>query len=425
MAPVRASSETPMGSRAAVWVAGILWVVCAAMIVCGLLLLGASRGVPLPPEANPWGAKVVDLATLIVYPTLAALILIRRPGNAVGWLFCAASLAGVFTSFADAYAVYALHAQPSSPPTGEVMAWAAGVSWRAGVGLAPFLLLLFPDGRLPSCRWRPVGYVLAANYLATVLVTALAPGPVYESLAPENPFAVGGAAGEALRVLDAVSGWSLLAALVVAVYAALRRFRRSSGDERQQLKWVAGAIALLTAVLISTSLLDASRSFESLVEFPAFLAPPVAAAVAMLRHHLYDVDVLINRTLVYGIVTISLAAIYFTAVALFQGILRSSTGHGSTLAVVASTLAIAALFRPLRSRTQGFVDRRFYRSKYDADKTLRAFSDRLRAGIDLDALSDELLNAARDTVQPEHASLWLRPPNARMDRRLSGENRRK
>jgi hypothetical protein len=285
-------------------IAWVYWVVCAGMILAGLVLLAGARGAPLPPEANPWGAKAVDLATLLIYPTLAALILARRPHNVVGWLFCAASFAGVFTSLTDAYAVYALWAEPGSLPFGESVAW------------------------------------------------------------------------------------------------------------------VAGAIGLLTVVLISTSLLDAPRSWESFVEFPAFLAPPVAVGIAMLRHRLYDVDLIINQTIVYVSLTALLAVFYLGGVALLQELFRSLTGQETQLAVVASTLAIAALFRPLRGSIQGFVDRRFYRRKYDAEKTLGAFSERLRAGADLDTLGGELVGMVRETMQPEHASLWLKhsEPNRRTEK---------
>jgi hypothetical protein len=219
-------------------------------------------------------------------------------------------------------------------------------------------------------------------------------------------------------VLDGVCSWSLLVAMLGAVVSGLLRFRRAGGDERQQLKWVAGAIGLLTVVLISTSLLDAPRSWESFVEFPAFLAPPVAVGIAMLRHRLYDVDLIINQTIVYVSLTALLAVFYLGGVALLQELFRSLTGQETQLAVVASTLAIAALFRPLRGSIQGFVDRRFYRRKYDAEKTLGAFSERLRAGADLDTLGGELVGMVRETMQPEHASLWLKhsEPNRRTEK---------
>lgn len=283
-----------MSDRVTVRVAWSVWSVCAVLVCSGLLLLLFAGPVPLPPEANPWGAKVADLATLMIYPTLAALILARHPRNPIGWLFTAASLAGVFTSFADAYAVYALRAQPGSLPFGETMAWSAELAWKAGVGLAPFMLVLFPDGRLPSHRWRPLIPLLAANYAATLLVTAVSPGPTYESLSPENPFGAGGNIGETLRFLEGISGWSLLLAMLVSVLSVVLRFRSASGDERQRIKWVAVAVALLTVVLISTFLLEAPRSWESVAEFFAFLAPPVAAGIAILKHRLWDIGVLIG-----------------------------------------------------------------------------------------------------------------------------------
>jgi hypothetical protein len=193
------------------------------------------------------------------------------------------------------------------------------------------------------------------------------------------------------------------------------RFRRSSGRERLQLKWVAYTAALMAASFLVSFVLPepVPQAIQDAVFFlgvAAFAAIPIAAGIAILRYRLYDIDLLINRTLVYGSLTLSLAAIYAGGIVLIQGLFRALTGQETQLAIVASTLAIAALFNPLRRHVQAFIDRRFYRRRYDARKTLASFSARLREETDLNRLGDELVSVVRATVQPAHASLWLRQP---------------
>ena len=346
------------------------------------------------------------------FAVVGVLVASRRPRNPIGWLFLAFAVVVAFAASADRYASYALVEHPGSLPGGDWVAWTASGIWHPAFGFFVFSFLLFPDGRLPSGRWRPVAWIAAANYLVGGLLGLLW-NPLFGEFFPyvEPPFrlpdyfVVGAAFGVFLFINFAL--------LVLSAVSLVLRLRRATGGERQQLKWFVYAVALFAMVFPS------SIFFLGDGRLIVFLLPlvPAAAGIAILRHRLFDIDVVINRTLVYGALTVVLAAVYFATVVASQYAFRVLTGQESQLAIVASTLAIAALFVPLRRRVQGFVDRRFYRRKYDAAKTLAAFNARLRDETDLDALSDDLVGVARGTVQPEHASLWLRPETASRDQR--------
>jgi hypothetical protein len=366
-------------------------------------------------------------ASTLTFSTVGALVAYRRPGNPVGWLLCATGLLEALTAFGGEYGGYALLA--GSLP-GEVFAlWLGSWTWLASGSVVLFTFLLFPDGRLPSPRWRVVaGLYVLANCLSVAQV-ALAPGVLAETgvrgLPPVvNPFGV-----EAVAGLSSGSVWVLT--LPLAVFTALTpfaalfvRYRRAREEEgRQQIKWVAYAVALLTGAITAVGIWPPLEgTVAGLVLFlVGFLSIPTAIGIAILRHRLFDIDLVINRTLVYAVLTAALALVYVVGVASLQFVLRPITGGGSQLAVVASTLAIAALFNPLRRRIQGFIDRRFYRKKYDAKETLLGFGARLRDGTDLEDLSGDLVGVVRETMEPEHASLWLRPtggpPRAAAERR--------
>ncbi|HEV2091636.1 MAG TPA: hypothetical protein VGR18_00555, partial [Rubrobacter sp.] len=246
---------------------------------------------------------------------------------------------------------------------------------------------------------------------------AFSPGELDKHTYPglPNPLGIGGAVGGVLSAVESAGNGLLPIAIFVSISSTIVRFRRSGGRERLQLKWVAYAAGLtatsfLVSFVLPGSVPQAIQDAVFLLGMAAFAAIPISAGIAILRHRLYDVDVLINRTLVYGLLTLSLVAIYVGGIFLTQGLFRALTGQETRLAVVASTLAIAALFGPLRRRVQDFIDRRFYREKYDAAKTLSAFSARLRDETDLEALGEGLVGVVRETVQPAHAGLWLRPP---------------
>ncbi|MGH3146473.1 MAG: hypothetical protein ACRDTR_11800 [Rubrobacter sp.] len=395
-------------------VALIAWSTCVLSLVLtgiSIVFLALNRSQPDGYVFEYWPALTVGA---ISASPVGALIASRRPANAVGWIICGVGLVAGLEHFAGQYAIYALLADPSSLPGGLVLAWVAAWLWVPGAGLLVFLLLLFPDGRLPSRRWLWFGWLSVVVLAAGTLSWAFLPGPV-DGLGPiQNPLGIEGA-GAFLRPL--ASGSAALAEGLLALVAALAlfiRLRSSRGVERQQIKWFAYVMTMVAASFFLTYTVAEAINVRwvwwigSGLVMGSILCLPLSIGIAILRHQLYDIDLLINRTLVYGALTIFLASVYVCSVVLLQRVFVVLTGQESQLTIVASTLAIAALFNPVRRRVQGFVDRIFYRRKYDAAKTLEAFSSRLRSETDLGALSGELVSAVRDTVQPEHVSLWLR-----------------
>jgi hypothetical protein len=282
-----------------------------------------------------------------------------------------------------------------------------------------YLFLLFPDGRPLSHRWRPLLWIVGIVVATSILVGAFYPGPISGLEPVRNPLGIE-RAREILVFASELLFYLFTALLLASAVSVYLRFRRGSGTERQQIKLLAYAAALLgvTALVgvVGDLLLGRLGWWFLLVIVAAFLGIPLSIGAAMLHYRLYEIDSLINRTLVYGALTMLLALVYFGGVTATQAIFRALTGSDSQLAVVVSTLAIAALFQPLRRRIQAFIDRRFYRRKYDARKTLEAFSAKLRDETDLEALDDDLIGVVRETMQPAHVSLWLRPDPALKNR---------
>ncbi len=348
---------------------------------------------------------------ILTFPTVGAIVASRRPENPIGWIFCAVGLDFGVGTFASNYADYALFVRPGVLPGVEYAAWVS--SWIAGPSAllaAAFLFLLFPTGTLPSRRWQPVAWMALIGSPLSALKGALRPGPLDVHPSIDNPLGIGGAIGGVLEALGRVGTVALSVCVLLSVISLILRLRRAREVERQQFKWFVYAAVLMVGGFAASFLFSGlANSVAWSLGFLGFMVLPVATGIAILRYRLYDIDRIINRTLVYGSLTLLLAAAYFGGVVALQYVFRVLTGQESTLAVVASTLAIAAMFGPLRRRVQGFVDKRFYRGKYDARQTLEAFNARLRDETDLDALSDDLVRVARDTMQPEHASLWLRP----------------
>jgi hypothetical protein len=401
-------------SSASTWLAWSLWAL--TVVLMGLTVVFTAL-YPLPrnaaTDALNFAVSVLFVAT---FSTVGAMIASRRPENPIGWVFCAMSLTLVVAVFTGNYAQHSLVVEPGALPNARTAAWVGNWIWLVAFSPLGFFLLLFPDGRPPSPRWRIVGWLLGAALACWFVSQAFAPGPLvnagYESL--DNPYGIE-ALGGILRVVGGASSFLILATVLASAFSIVVRFRRSRGDERRQIKWVAYAGALVALVVVAqlaaeTTLPETDLLIEvlNLGLVVVLTGVPIAAGVAILRYRLYDIDLVINRTLVYGALTILLVAIYFEGVILSQYTFRAFTGSDSQLAIVASTLAIAALFNPLRRRIQALVDRRFYRRKYDAAKTLERFSARLRDETDLDRLSGELVSVVRETMQPEHASLWLR-----------------
>ncbi|MDQ3182434.1 MAG: hypothetical protein M3Q62_02610 [Actinomycetota bacterium] len=404
--------------KAVAWLAWPLWALTVVLMALAVVFT------VLYPLSRDAATTAVNFAVAILFvaafQTMGALIASRRPGNSIGWVFCGMGLALVTAVFSGNYAQYALVVEPGALPWAETAAWVGNWIWLVALGPLGFFLLLFPDGRPPSPRWRIVAWLLAAALAGWFVSQALVPGPLldsgYESV--DNPYGVE-ALGGILRLAGTVSSVLLLVTVLASVFAIVFRFLRSEGDERRQIKWVAYAGAVVALVLVlQLTVLTALPETDLLVEIlnlglvVSLTGVPLAAGVAILKYRLYEIDTIINRTLVYGVLTALLALVYVGSVVLLQTLFRALTGGDSQLAVVASTLAIAALFNPLRRRIQTVVDRRFYRSKYDAVKTLESFSATLRDETDLDALSGELVTVVRETVQPARVSLWLRPPGS-------------
>jgi hypothetical protein len=408
-----------MSTRAASLLAWSMWALALmAFIVTGVLrFLNAST-----PTVEPRAPLVLDFWYLLLFmsfATVGALVASRQPGNALGWIFCYLGLSFPLAGAGEEYALYALVTEPGSLPGGEALVWLAALL-GGPIVFAVFALffLLFPNGRLLSRRWRLVVWL---DLIAVVCLFAWAfePGPLGNLglVRIANPFGVEGLAA-LIGTLGLVGLFMTLAVAVAGGISLVVRFRRARGVERQQLKWFSFSGVVFCAVFAIAPVLwylpdsPGTEWIWTVLFLLGASTIPVAVGIAILRYRLYDIDLLINRTLVYGTLTAMLALVYFGGVATTQAVLRALTGQDSQLAIVVSTLVIAALFNPLRRRIQGFIDRRFYRRKYDAAKTLEAFSSRLREETDLDALSDDLVAVVRETMQPAHVSRWLHPDTA-------------
>jgi uncharacterized membrane protein YhdT len=396
-----------MSIRAATHLAWALCALSLALTALSLLLLVLNLSHPNTHIYAPWLDNTV---TTVFFSTVGALVASRRPENPVGWLLCLYGLVITISHFSAQYAIYALLAQPNSLPAGEALVWI--VSWILPpiIGLQVFSILLFPNGRLPSRRWRPLAWLTVAFILVGVISSAFSPGALMGVLGPiENPLGIEGFSNVYYKAVLYIMSTVLLVAVALSVFM---RLRRAVGVERQQIKWFAYAAAAWVSAstlaygipgVIETPLWFERVGFAlNIVFIPAI---PIAIGIAILRYRLYDIDIIINRTLVYGSLTATLVVLYFGGIVVLQRMFVLLTGQQSTLAIVASTLLIAALFTPLRRRIQSFIDRRFYRRKYDARKTLEVFSAKLKNKTDLEALNNDLVGVVRETMQPAHVSL--------------------
>ena len=342
------------------------------------------------------------------YSTVGAVVASRLPESPIGWLFCAIGLIFGVSHFSVEYVEYALLAPSRSLPGAEAFAWLSSWIWVGGLGLVVFLDLLFPNGRLPSPRWRWFARFTAIVLLPAAILAALSPGLIL-STTLHNPLGI----EELPNVSKEIEAF-MYALVVVGASSMLARLRHAGRIERQQIKWFAYAtVVVISGVILKNVVYPAVGVtwvwwVGLILTAVGVVSSPVAMSIAIFRYRLYQIDLIINRTLVYGSLTATLVALYFGVIVLLQRLFVALTGEQSTLAVVASTLLIAALFTPFRRRIQAVVDRRFYRRKYDARKTLEFFSAQLRNETDLEALSEALVGVVRETMQPAHVSLWLR-----------------
>jgi len=404
-----------MSRRVATRLAWSLWAISFAVLVLE---------VPSVNAGNNFIEDLLGSLVLLAYATAGALIASRQPRNAIGWILIASALLSAFGDLALEYGVYGLLTRPGSVPAA---AWATAIGGglrTVGFSLIlTFLLLLFPTGRLPSPRWRPFAWVTVfamVLFLASNMLTGDLSSADTRLTSVTNPLAIV-PTGSALENLLNGAGLLLILACAIGCCASVVvRFRRARGIERQQLKWLVyaalwAALAFFAAwvgVFINNPILASAVTFDL-----CLLGIPIAVGIAILRHGLFDIDVIINRTLVYGSLTVLLAAVYFACIIGAQVIVQALTGQTNLppVVIVASTLLIAALFNPLRHRIQSTIDRRFYRRKYDAQKTLARFGATLRQEVDLHDLQRHLVAVVEETMQPAHISLWLRPQERRTE----------
>ncbi len=380
------------------------------------------RLIQIPPETTSWGypgagPEILLSLAVFTFPLVGALISSRHPRNAIGWILLVIGVAWGLNGLSLTYTAYALH-ETWAPGPDLVIAVTAWL-WVPGVGLpATFLIMLFPNGHLPSPRWRPFAWFCGAVLVLVSVVYTITPGSLDEAGYPElqNPVGI-----EALRPLIPVLDLApvLMPICIIGAAAALvHRFRGSVAQERLQLKWLvaaASAVAFGALVAVSASAgtgmagtdTPAWLKLVQQVELLSLSLIPVAMGIAILRHRLYDIDVIINRTLVYLGLTGTLGLAYLAAVTVLQAAFRPFAGE-SNLAIAVSTLAVAGVFRPAHLRIQAFIDRRFYRSKYDAAQTVQRFSARLRDEVDLEALTAEMIAVVTEVMQPSKVSLWLK-----------------
>jgi hypothetical protein len=403
-----------MSRRATAWIAWSSWLLYVALGVLGLVLYFLASH----PTDSPAGLRFVmgtftAMALFLAFPTVGALVASRQPRNPIGWIFCAQGVALALLALSDAYARYTFE-NPGLLPGGVVSAWLSTLLWLPTIALGiTLLLLVFPTGRLLSRRWRLWVVIAVGGTVINVVAAGLQPGPLYGPYSSySNLFGISGTRA-LMEALKGIGFLLLLVGLLASIVSLGVRLRRSRATERQQLKWLvydAALVGLIAPFFLGVE----SLTLVAVLGVFAYASIPVATGVAILKYNLYDIDVVINRTLVYGSLTAMLAFVYFGGVTATQAIFRTLTGQEQQpqLAIVVSTLVIAALFNPLRRRIQSFIDRRFYRKKYDAAKTLEAFAAKLRDETDLDALSDDLTSVVKETMQPTHVSLWLRPETA-------------
>ena len=389
--------EMPVRTRGTGWLAWSLWGLTMALEVAAIWLWLRNRSL-----GGGYFAPQVFLVP--GFATVGALIAARR-ANRVGWLFVGLGLIAALHALSMVYGERITLLGPGSLPAGSLANGLGGFLWPVNYLLFGLVLLLFPDGRLPSPRWRPVARLIVGSWCLSIIFNMLAPSEEHPGglLLPQP----------ALHLLTNLVNIAAVIGLVVMMAAPFMRFRRASYHQRQQLKWVA-YITLLSMLAAFAGIglsrvLPAAGALGALGVLGIAVGIPVAVAVAILRHRLYDIDRLINRTLVYGLLTAILGLGYAAVVLVLGEVFGGVAAAPPSWAVAGATLAMAAVFRPARRRIQAVVDRRFNRRKYNAATTIEAFSGRLRDQVDLGTLTTELVAVVDQTMEPTRVSLWLRP----------------
>jgi hypothetical protein len=422
----------PKGAPAAdgaLWVVTVTWAATVVLVAMALVLLAKNGPAPsfgriAAAHGQRTVAAIAGASCTLAFATVGATIVWHHRRQRMGWLFCLVGLALAVQAFATFYATHALVARPGSLPGGQVMGWlGTWVSAPALLLIPLFCFLLFPDGRLPAARWRLVAWLDGLTLATATVGLAFHTGPLAVLPSVANPLAASGTAARLANGLLTVGVLLLPVAVVASVGSLIVRLRQAKGVQRQQLKWFASAAALVAVIAVPVLpgqfIAPTGWAAGALVALVIAIAClPVSAGIAILRYRLYDLDVLLNRTLVYSTVT-TLLGVGYAGIVLAVGAVLSGAGvsgagergggNVSSLAVAVATLAVAAMFQPARRRVQDVVDRRFNRRRYNAQRTVEAFAALLRQQTDLDVLATELLAVVDGTMEPTQVSLWLRP----------------
>ena len=378
-------------------------IACAA---AALVVLGRSSELQ-----TTWGFAGFGVLMAITFGTVGLLISVRVAGNRIGWLFAAIGLGSALQELIAAYVLYGGLVAPGTLPWVAEIAWFETWDWVPVAGVATtFLFLLFPDGRPPSPRWRPVAWLAAGAILAASIFLSIRPGPIDSAEFLDNPLGLN--IGELAGPLGGVGFGALVLAVVLSATSMVVRFRRSRLVEREQLKWFASAAVVAGLVFAGLGAIDSANKAFQILTIVALLGLPISAGIAILRYRLFEIDRIISRTLSWALVTGLLGAVFVVLVVGLQALSADITGT-NTLAVAGSTLVVAALFQPLRRRIQGAVDRRFNRARYDAQRTTDAFAGQLRNEVDLGKLRAALVDTVEEAVRPVSATVWLRAGSGR------------
>ena len=431
--PVRQDGRHVPGSRAPT-ATSAAWSMFLVALIAYVVGIGALASVPQALLGGPgvFWPEVATSLSFLTYAGLGAFIVARSGGSAVGWVFVAMGCAYQVHTVAFGLVHRALFVDSSLLPVAQAIGWMANL-WVISFGLVPVLFLIFPTGRLPSRRWRLVVLALVPATLMGAARSSLQVGGRTFAIDLDDRLldVLGPAASEAY---DLVADWLFLALFVPAVVALVRRLRGSRGVERQQLTWfVYACVMLVVAVLLLTVAYIAIAPDPAEIPYPlallygipaaaALTALPVAAAIAIVRHRLFDIDLVVRRTLIYGALSLVLVVAYGAAVLVVSTVL-APFGSDDTVAVAASTLAVAALVQPLRRRIQRAVDRRFYRERYDGTATVDALAGRLRVELPEDALASHLSAAAHSSVRPTSVAVWFRPRHGRRGQQVLAQHR--
>jgi hypothetical protein len=406
--------ERPALARRQAVAVALIWILSAAAVAISLATARTGSA------ANDLGSVIGQSVPALMLATVGAILVVRLPGHVIGWLLAIGGLSIALLEGASGLADYGLNAHPGSVPGAIWFAWLGQVMWVPEIACLFILLPLFyPTGRLPSARWRVViviaGALVVIGGVSSAFVSwAPAPYPL------GNPLALGGPPGDLLSFLNYVVGTVLvMAGGALAIASLIVRYRRAAPIERQQLKWFA-AVAIFTGVGGAANIVTSSsgssaptgtlatvNAVSGFVIYAGLALLPVAIGIAILRYRLYEIDRIVSRSISYGVVTLVLASVFVVVVLAAQAVLGPLTGS-STIAVAGSTLLVAALFQPIRRRVQRLVDRRFNRTRYDAERTVAAFAARLRDEVDLEQLRAEILATVNAAVEPVSVALWLR-----------------